>query len=190
MAKINEYVGKAGQHIQSLKDNIQKYRGWLDEARGYFEERLEEMVKLTESQKKKKQKGIKGDKSTRQLEFFRNCAENLAKIDGSLTHNIYVFRQCVSSEVPENGGDQEPRGRDPEGRGLRRTPQKTRGKLFGVLQQQKGRRAEHPLRRKVPAARAAPQPRTRRTGTARQGRKLSAYRPPQNGRLTRTPSTK
>ncbi len=95
MARINDFIGKAGQHIQSLKDNIQKYRVWLQEARLYFEERAEELTKATESQKKKKQKGTKGEKSSRQLEFHRNCAENLAKIDWSLTQNIYVFRQCV-----------------------------------------------------------------------------------------------
>lgn len=78
-----------------MKDGIVKLRGWLGEAQTYFEERVEELTKATESQKKKKQKGTKGEKSSRQLEFYRNCAENLAKIDWSLTQNIYVFRQCV-----------------------------------------------------------------------------------------------
>ena len=86
----------------SLKNNIGEFRNWLEAARAFFDSRVIELRETADSQKVKKKKAVKSEKSSRSLEFYKNCSENLDKIDISLSHNIYVFRQCVGSLVFEN----------------------------------------------------------------------------------------
>lgn len=95
---------------ENLKNNISEFRNWLEGSKAYFDSRVLELSQTADSQKSKKKKATKSDKSSRSLEFYKNCSENLDKIDISLSHNIYVFRQCVWSPVPENRANQK-RGR-------------------------------------------------------------------------------
>ena len=79
-----------------MKEKITDYRNWITEARFVLEQKIEDLSQKNTNQKKKKMKSNKTEKCARTLEFFRNCCENLEKIEDSITRNIYVFRQCVS----------------------------------------------------------------------------------------------
>lgn len=83
------------QSREGLKENILDYQKWLQEAKEKMEERVADLVAASQSQKKKKAKNTKSEKSVRMLEFYRKSLENLEKIDESLVRNIYLFRECV-----------------------------------------------------------------------------------------------